>query len=184
MRPEGALHVVDEPSPRRVFAVVLFTDIADSTAHAVRLGDRAWAALLARHQATVRRRLAEHGGRALDVSGDGFFAVFDVPSDAIDCACRIRADTSGLGLRVRTGIHAGECEQLADTLAGVAVHLGARIAQEAEADEILVSGIVRELVDGSDRRFVPRGSRLLKGIPEPRPVYAVARGAAAARGTC
>jgi class 3 adenylate cyclase len=156
----------------RVLATVLFTDIVDATAEAVRLGDRGWVELLRRHHALVRRLLALHGGRELDAAGDGFFAVFDVPSRALTCACAIGDEVAALGLRMRAGIHAGECEHIDGKLTGVAVHLGARIAAAAAPGEVLVSATVKELVAGSGRRFTERGDRHLKGLPEPARLYA------------
>jgi len=162
------------PVPDRVLATILFTDLVGSSDHATALGDRAWRELLARHHAAVRLRLAEHGGEELDVAGDGFCAAFDGPGRAIRCACAIRGDLAALGLEVRAGVHTGECERIEHKLAGVAVHVGARVAAEAGAGEVLVSGTVKDLVAGSGIAFESRGERLLKGLPEPWRLYAVA----------
>jgi class 3 adenylate cyclase len=159
--------------PTRVLSTVLFTDLVGSTEQASALGDRAWRELLARHHAAVRRRLGEHRGEEVDTAGDGFFATFDGPGRAIECACSIREDLRGLGLTVRAGIHTGECEVADGKVAGVAVHMGARIATLAGPGEVLVSGTVKDLVAGSGIAFEDRGSHELKGVPGEWRLFAV-----------
>ena len=152
---------------------MLFTDIVGSTSKAVDLGPR-WPELLREHNARIRRVLALHSGRTIDTAGDGFFASgFDCPSRAIRCALAIRDCVTELGLRVRIGIHTGECEVIDGKPGGLAVVIGARVAAQAEAGEVLVSGTVRDLVAGSGVELEPRGSRKLKGLGEWL-VYAVA----------
>jgi class 3 adenylate cyclase len=159
-------------APERVLATVLFTDLVGSTATAVELGPR-WAALLREHNARIRRVLARFAGRAIDTAGDGFFASgFDRPARAIECAFAIRDCVSELGLRVRIGIHTGECELIDGKPGGLAVVIGARVAAQAEAGEVLVSRTVTDLVAGSGIEFEARGLRDLKGLGE-WPVYAV-----------
>lgn len=161
------------PEPERVLATVLFTDIVDSTAQAVELGDRRWRDLVAEHHSLVRRELARFRGRELDTAGDGFFASFDGPARAIRCACAVRDAVAALGLEVRAGVHTGECEQVDGKIAGVAVVTGARIAALAAPGEVLVSATVRDLVAGSGLAFEDRGVHALKGLPEERQIYAV-----------
>jgi Adenylate cyclase, family 3 (some proteins contain HAMP domain) len=159
--------------PNRVLATVLFTNLVDSTAHVVDLGPR-WPELLREHNARIRHILAQHSGRAVDTAGDGFFASgFDLPTRAIECACTIRAALAELGLRVRIGIHTGECEVIDGKPGGVAVVVGARLAAQAEEGEVLVSGTVRDIVAGSGIELEARGLRPLKGLGD-WPVYAVA----------
>jgi class 3 adenylate cyclase len=153
------------PEVDRVLATVLFTDIVGSTARAAAMGDREWLGLLDRYYAAVRREVARLRGREIDTAGDGFFITFDGPARAIRCAAEIRRAVRALGLEVRTGIHAGECEVAGDKVAGIAVHVGARIVSLAGAGEILVSSTVRDLVTGSGLEFVDRGSHELKGVP-------------------
>ena len=131
------------------------------------------AELLARHHAAIRRRLGEHRGEEVDTAGDGFFATFDGPGRAIECACSIREDLRSLGLAVRAGIHTGECEVADGKVAGVAVHVGARIATLAGPGEVLVSGTVKDLVAGSGLEFEDRGAHALKGVPGEWRLYAV-----------
>jgi pimeloyl-ACP methyl ester carboxylesterase len=162
----------------RVLATVLFTDLVDSTAKAVELGDRRWRELLERHHAAVRTELARFGGVEHDTAGDGFFASFDGPARAVRCACAIRDALTQLGLAARFGLHTGECELLDGKAAGIAVVIGARIAAGAETGEVRVSSTVKDLVAGSGIRFEDRGVTVLKGVPGEWRVYAVADAAA------
>jgi class 3 adenylate cyclase len=162
--------------PDRVLATVLFTDIVGSTARAAEVGDTAWRELLARHHALVRGELARFRGEELDTSGDGFFAIFDGPGRAIECAGAIREAVRSLGLEIRAGLHTGECERLDGKLGGIAVPTGARIASLAEPGEVLVSSTVKDLVAGSAIVFEERGVHELKGVPGEWRLYAV-RGA-------
>jgi pimeloyl-ACP methyl ester carboxylesterase len=148
-----------------VLATVLFTDIVGSTQKAAALGDRAWRDLLAQHQALVRRKLAEFRGREVNTAGDGFLASFDGPARGVRCARAIVDASRDAGIELRAGLHTGECEVLGDNLSGLAVHIGARIAAQAGAGEVLVSGTLKDLVAGSGLRFADRGVHALKGVP-------------------
>jgi class 3 adenylate cyclase len=161
-----------EPESDTVLATVLFTDIVDSTAKAVELGDRRWRELLAQHHARTRRELARHRGIELDTA-DGFFARFDAPARAIRCACAIRDSVAELGLELRAGVHTGECEVLDDKVTGIAVSIGARVAAEAGAGEVLVSQTVKDLVAGSGLEFDEHGVAALKGVPGDWRLFAV-----------
>jgi class 3 adenylate cyclase len=161
------------PVPDRVLATILFTDIAGSTERAASLGDHAWRDLLASHRAEVRRTLARFDGAELDTAGDGFFASFDGPARAIRCASAIVASAAEQGLDVRAGIHTGECEREEGKLAGIAVHIGARISALAEPGEVLASRTVKDLVAGSGIEFDDRGDHQLKGVTGEWRLYAV-----------
>lgn len=156
-----------------VLATVLFTDLVGSTAKMVELGDRRWRELLEQHHARIRAQLSNFRGIELDTAGDGFFARFDGPARAIRCACAIRDAVGGLDLAVRAGLHTGECEVVEGKVAGVAVSIGARIAAQAAAGEVLVSQTVRDLVAGSGIEFRDRGGAELKGLPGEWRLYAV-----------
>jgi len=149
----------------RVLKTVLFTDIAESTERAVRMGDRRWHDLLEAHDSAVRQELRRYRGQEVKSTGDGFLACFDGPARAIRCATAIGAKTQSIGLEVRSGLHSGECVARGDDFAGVAVHIGARVAGLAEPGEVLVTGTVRDLVTGSGIEFVDRGRHTLKGVP-------------------
>jgi pimeloyl-ACP methyl ester carboxylesterase len=167
----------EEGEPDRMLATVLFTDIAESTAKAIELGDRDWRALLERHNALVRRELLRFRGREVNTTGDGFLATFDGPARAIRCACAIVDGVRDLGLSIRAGLHTGECEVADGDVAGIAVHTGARVASHALADEVLVSSTVKDLVAGSGITFEERGVHELKGIPGEWRLFAVKRDA-------
>lgn len=154
-----------DPGTDRVLATVLFTDIVGSTAKAAELGDAGWRELLTEHHSAIRKQLARFGGTEIDTAGDGFFASFDGPARAIRCAAAIIESVRGLGLEVRAGVHTGECELVDGKIGGIAVHIGARVAKEAGAGEVLVSSTVRDLVAGSGIAFQERGAVQLKGVP-------------------
>jgi pimeloyl-ACP methyl ester carboxylesterase len=164
------------PEPDRILATVLFTDIVGATERAATLGDRRWRELLEQHHVAVRRELARFRGREIDTAGDGFLATFDGPARAIRSACAITEAVRLLGLDVRAGLHTGECELMDDKVGGIAVHIGARVAAEAKAGEVLVSHTVKDLVAGSGLRFADRGLHALKGVPGEWHLYAVERG--------
>ena len=157
----------------RVLATLLFTDIVNSTVQASSLGDRAWRALLAKHDDTVRQILEETRGYEVNTTGDGFLARFEGPAQALDAAKRIRERIGRLGLEVRQGLHVGEVELLGGDLAGIAVHEAARFVAEAEPGEILVSAIARSLAEGAGFAFESRGTRILKGIQGARELFAL-----------
>jgi class 3 adenylate cyclase len=161
-------------TPDRVLATVLFTDLVGSTSVAVEQGDRKWRDLLAQHHAAVRRELERFDGREIDTAGDGFFATFDGPARAIRCAQAIVASTAALGLAVRAGLHTGELEIRDTSVAGIAVHIGARVMAQAGGGEVLVSSTVKDIVAGSGIEFADRGVAQLKGVPGEWRLFAVA----------
>jgi class 3 adenylate cyclase len=162
-------------APDRVLATVLFTDIVGSTAKAAELGDGGWRELLIQHHAVIREELSRHRGRELDTAGDGFFASFDGPARGIRCATEIAAAVKPLGIEIRAGLHTGECEVIDGKVGGIAVHIGARVASEAGASEVLVSSTVKDLVAGAGIEFADRGAAVLEGVPGEWRLYAVER---------
>ena len=144
---------------------MLFTDIVGSTELAARLGDRGWREVIARHHAVVRRQLKRFGGRELDTAGDGFFAMFERPAPAVQCACAIVDGLQALGISIRAGIHMGECEVMGGKVGGIAVITGARVMGSGGPGDVLVTSTVRDLVAGSGLRFADRGTHELKGVP-------------------
>lgn len=161
------------PLPHRRLATVLFTDIVGSTQRSAELGDRRWRSLLEAHDAVLGVQVERHRGRVVKMTGDGCLAVFDGPRHAILAAEEIRHATLAIGLEVRAGIHTGEIEFRGDDLAGLAVHIGARVAALAGPHEVLVSSTVKDLVVGSGMEFANRGSHALKGVPGEWQLYAV-----------
>jgi pimeloyl-ACP methyl ester carboxylesterase len=164
--------VREAPDPDRVLATVLFTDLVGSTERAAELGDRRWRELLEAHHVAVRAELERFGGREIDTAGDGFLASFDGPARAIRCGKSVVSAVQAHGLEVRAGVHTGECEVLGEKLAGLAVHVGARVAAQAGPGEVLVTSTVRDLISGSGIELEDRGLYALKGIDEERRLYA------------
>jgi len=148
----------------RVLATLLFTDIVGSTERAERMGDKHWRSLLAEHDALVRQELGAHKGREVKTTGDGFLARFDSPAAAIKCARAIRDGVRRLNLEIRAGIHTGECEVHGTDLAGIALHVAARIMSLAGDSEILVSQMVRDLAAGSGVHFSSADHHVLRGV--------------------
>lgn len=166
----GARHAHES---ERVLATVLFVDIVGSTERAAALGDRAWRELLEAFQAKVREALRHYRGREVDTAGDSFLATFDGPARAIRCASAIRDAVRSLAIEVRCGLHTGECELSGEKLAGIAVHIGERVAGLAAPGEVLVSQTVRDLVAGSGLVFVEHAAQELKGVPGEWRVFSV-----------
>jgi class 3 adenylate cyclase len=137
------------------------------------MGDHDWRVTLDRYRATVREQLHRFRGREINTRGDDFLATFDGPARAVGCAVALIDATRALGLEVRTGVHAGEVELMDDDIGGIAVYIGARIAELANAGEVLVSRTVVDLVSGSGIAFDDRGAFELKGVPDPWHVFAV-----------
>jgi len=179
-----ALDIIEEfitgtrPSPAvdidRVLATVMFTDIVDSTPRAAKLGDRRWRELLDAHDRAAAAEIERHRGVLVRTTGDGVLARFDGPARGIRCARAIVDAANQLDLDIRAGLHAGECELRGDDVAGIAVHIGARISALAGPGEVYVSSTVRDLVAGSGITFNDRGSHALKGVPGDWQILAVA----------
>lgn len=159
--------------PQSVLTTVMFTDLVGSTDRARALGDRGWRDLLGQHHAIVRRELARFRGEERDTAGDGFFATFDGPARAIRAGQAIVTGVEPLDLRVRVGIHVGECEMHDNKPAGIAVSIGARVAAIAQPGEVLITSTVRDLVAGAGLDFTERGEHELKGVPGPWKLYAL-----------
>jgi pimeloyl-ACP methyl ester carboxylesterase len=155
----------------RVLATVLFTDVVGSTERAAALGDRRWRDLLEAHNLAVRRQLRAHDGTEVDTAGDGFLATFSGPARAVRCALAIRDSVVPLGLQIRAGVHTGEVQLRSDGIGGIAVHIGARVAGQAGAGDVVVSRTVKDLVAGSGLHFHDIGERELKGVPDRWQLY-------------
>ena len=148
----------------RVLATLLLTDLVGSTATAARLGDTAWRELLSRHFEAARSEIERFRGREVDTTGDGIFATFDGPAQALYCATAMLRAARREGLSIRAGVHVGEVELVGSGIRGVAVHEAARIMGQADADEILLSETTRALAGASGLRFEDRGTHTLKGL--------------------
>jgi class 3 adenylate cyclase len=157
----------------RVLATLVFTDIAGSTDRAAQLGDQRWRDLLDRHDQSVRSQIGRFGGREVKTVGDGFVATFDTPGRAIEFALAVRSTLHAFDLEVRAGVHTGEIEVRGDDVAGMAVHICARVSARAGPGEILVSSTVKDSVVGSSLEFTDHGEYELKGVPGSWRLFAV-----------
>jgi class 3 adenylate cyclase len=157
----------------RVLATVLYTDMVGSTEFIAKMGDRRWKDLLATHDVLAEAEVERYRGQKVKSTGDGVLATFDGPGRAIRCGCAIRDAVRSLGIDVRAGLHSGEIELRGDDVAGMAVHIGARVSALAGAGEVFVSSTVKDLVAGSGIDFEDRGEHVLKGVPGSWKVYAV-----------
>jgi class 3 adenylate cyclase len=157
----------------RLLATVLFTDIVGSTKIASEIGDRRWRELLDLHDALVRRQVDRFRGRVIKTTGDGVLSTFDGPVRAMRCACAIRDGAHRIGIEVRAGLHTGEVAVRGEDVAGIAVHIAARVESKAEPGEVLVSSAIPPLVAGSGISFLDRGEYDLKGVPGPWRLLAV-----------
>jgi class 3 adenylate cyclase/pimeloyl-ACP methyl ester carboxylesterase len=164
---------VRDVNPDRALMTVLFTDIVGSTEQAALLGDARWRELLVAQERMLRREIDAASGRLVKLIGDGSLSTFDGPARAIRCAERICAAAREFDVEVRAGLHTGECEMIDDDVAGIAVHIAARVSAQAGPGEVLVSRTVRDLVTGSGIALQSRGERELKGVPGSWELFAV-----------
>jgi class 3 adenylate cyclase len=159
----------------RVLATVVFTDIVDSTRRAHEMGDQRWRELLDAHDAMIAAVVQRYRGRVVNTTGDGCVAIFDGPGRAVRCGQAIRDAAADIGLQVRVGVHTGEIEQRGDDIAGIAVHIGARVGALATPGDVFVSRTVVDLVAGSGIAFDERGAHELKGVPDLWQLFVAAR---------
>lgn len=162
------------PGSERILATVAFTDIVGSTELAAELGDKRWRELIETHDSVAEREVERARGRLVKTTGDGMLATFDGPARAIRAIRGIEESLAAVGLPIRGGLHAGEIEVRDDDVGGIAVHIGSRVADLADAGEVLVSSTVKDLVAGSGIEFTDRGTHALKGVPGEWQVFAVA----------
>jgi class 3 adenylate cyclase len=153
------------PNTDRMLATILFTDIVESTKRAASTGDRRWRESLDNHDRMAERQVRRFGGRQVKSTGDGILATFDGPARAIQCGLAICDGARQLGLEVRVGVHTGEVERRGDDVAGIGVHIAARVEAHAQPGEVWVSRTVTDLVTGSGIAFDDRGEHQLKGVP-------------------
>lgn len=161
------------PTSERILATILFSDIVGSTEQAQQLGDAEWQRVLATHHAIVRRQIDVFRGREVKTTGDGFVVLFDAPARAVQCATAMRRSLRDVDIRVRVGLHTGECDMSDGDVSGIAVHAAARIESAASPDEILVSQTVRDLTAGSGLVYEDAGDHELKGLPGPWRLFSV-----------
>lgn len=157
----------------RINQAVLFTDIVGSTERLSRLGDRQWSLVLDAHEVLIRRALERYGGSEVQFTGDGVLAVFDDAEQAVACAHAARSGAADLGLQLRAGVHHGPVARRGPNVAGLTVHIAARVAALARADEVLCTRAVCDVLDATWQAR-PAGQHVLKGVDGPWEVFDVA----------
>lgn len=149
----------------RMLATVLFTDIVGSTDKAASAGDNAWVDLLQEHDRVTTEHVTRFRGRVMNHTGDGILATFDGPTRAVTCGLRLTEAVRRLGIDIRVGLHTGEIERRNGHVAGIAVHIAARVMSHAPDGGVAVSSTVKDLVTGSGFSFQDTGEHELKGVP-------------------
>jgi class 3 adenylate cyclase/DNA-binding CsgD family transcriptional regulator len=175
LEPVGSAYRVLAPVEGRIerrIKTILVTDVVESTRTAERVGDRAWRELLEAHNGATRDELVKFGGEEINTTGDGFLASFDTPAEAIRCALAVMDRIAEIDLTIRAGVHTGEVESVQGRTHGLALNIASRIAARANPAEVLVSATTRELAAGSGLAFTDRGEHALKGVSEPRRLFA------------
>ncbi len=148
----------------RVLATVMHVKILEPHIETEERRKKEWRNLLENSKVYVRRQLEIFKGREVSYDENGILATFDGPARAIRCACAITDSAQRLNMRVKTGLHTGECDVVGDKFSGVAVNLARQIAEEADLGEILVSRTVKDLVAGSGLSFQEYGVKSFGSI--------------------
>jgi adenylate cyclase len=155
---------------------IMFTDLESSTATNESMGDDAFLPLLLKHNEIVRTRTVECGGSVVKSQGDGFMLAFPSARRAVECATTVQREVATVDerLRVRMGLHTGEPVRHADDFYGRDVAYAARIGSAANGGEVLVSSLVKSLVEPSGSvTFAAARELELKGFDGLQTVFAV-----------
>jgi class 3 adenylate cyclase len=163
----------EEAELDRVLATVLFTDIVDSTATAAVMGDAKWRKLIDEHDRTAKAVVSRYRGEYVESTGDGMLATFDGPARAVRCAQALGQAVKALGVEIRAGAHTGEITRSETGVAGLGVHVAARVASMGGANEVWTSSTVKDLTAGSGLVFEDAGEHELKGVPDRWRLYRV-----------
>ena len=159
----GAIHTA---SASRPITTILFTDLVGSTSAAHELGDANWRAVLDHHDHLIERTVRRNAGTIVKTTGDGALTTFDAPSRALRCALALRDAMADLDLGVRMGLHLGEVEGRGTDVAGVAVHLAARVMSAADDGEILTIAALPLSTLGGGTGFESCGAHALNGFDD------------------
>jgi class 3 adenylate cyclase len=153
------------PLPQRELCAVLFTDLVGSTDRASAVGDTRWKSVLDQHDMAIAEEVTRNGGTVIKTTGDGVLALLPSADRSLQAAeaivDRLRRDN----LEVRVGIHVGDVERRGNDVAGIAVHIAARVMARAGPGEVLVTASVPIAATGSSHEFEPVDDAELKGIP-------------------
>jgi class 3 adenylate cyclase len=164
---------IQVPIDRR-FAVVMFTDIVDSTQSSMSAGDVRWREMLDIHDAVAQRVVGRNSGTMVKLTVDGVLATFESPSSALRAATELERELGTVGIPIRAGLHAGEVEVREDDISGSVVNLAARVMDAAHSGEVATTSSLRDLMLGSGFEFEPIGVRTLKGFAGEWHLYHVA----------
>jgi adenylate cyclase len=159
---------------------IVFTDLVDFSDFALEAGDEAALQLLREVGEAIETPVGAHGGEVVKRLGDGMMAVFPEPQQAVEAieeAQRRLADVSSNGYRprIRAGLHVGQPRKLGGDYLGVDVNIAARVAEEAGADELLVSDRAMALLDADSLKAKRKRRFSVKGVPKDLTVYSVSR---------
>ena len=155
------------PVHDRVLATILVARLSAPQPSVIRLGERQWTERLEEFRSEALGEIARFGGQAIASGADDIGARFDGPARAVRCALAIQTTAENSGLKFAAGVHAGEVEIHDGATAGPAVHVAGRISARAQSGEVLVSGVVKDLVAGSGLQFTPRGTETIDGFDTP-----------------
>lgn len=160
--------------PSAAVAIVLFTDIENSTGIRLRLGDEQAQHIVRLHDKIVREALKASGGLEIKHTGDGIMASYATASFALDCAIAIqrgvaahKEENPDSPLSIYVGLNAGEPIAEDDDLFGTSVDLAARLVDKAQPGQIIASDVVRQLATGKQFRFADLGDTELRGFEDP-----------------
>ena len=156
------------------FRVIMFTDLQDSTALSMRLGDRRMFELLAVHDEICRHTIADHEGSIVKHTGDGFMTSFRSVSGAVACAIALQRSLAAHreahpdeALHIRIGLNAGYPVEHDGDLFGITVQMAARVLGHTRPDQIMATGIIGELCTDAEMAtvFSDAGRATMKGFP-------------------
>jgi class 3 adenylate cyclase len=167
---DEALDLTAAP-PRSFLSTILFTDIVGSSEILAKLGDQAWRQKLDEHDHLAKREIDTYQGRLIKHTGDGLLVTFDGPARGIRCAKAVSNAVSELGLEIRCGLHIGEVEPRGDDISGLAVHIAARVMDQAAKGETLITRTLHDLTAGSGLTFIDHGQHRLKGLADSWQLY-------------
>jgi len=150
----------------RKLSTALFTDIVGSTEKLLKMGDEDWRSMLDKHDAIVSPLVALFKGRVVKNTGDGILAIFDGPVRALQCALKLVEELEKINLPIRAGLHVGEVVSRGEDITGIAVNIAARVMDQANAGEVLMTRTLKDLTGGSQMVFESAGEYELKGFNE------------------
>jgi class 3 adenylate cyclase len=171
-----------QPLPSDGTVTILFSDMVDYAGMTERLGDQTSREVLREHHRIVRHMLDRHGGREINVQGDGFMVAFGGVARALRCAVDVQRAFRSYSeanldrpIQVHIGVHTGDAVQEDDDFLGHTVIVASRLAAAAQPGEILVSSLSEQLVQGTGEfTFIEHRESVLKGLSRAQHAAALA----------